>query len=69
MNHRWEYCSLCERNMVICGHCGNNCCNGGSGATGIGDCVDRCDSAYALQARGQSLKKGRGQRRNRRNKR
>ena len=44
-NHRWEYCSHCEGPMVICGHCGNNCCNGGSGET----CIDKCNEAYNLQ--------------------
>lgn len=31
--------------MVVCGHCGNNCCNGGSNE----GCPDGCESAYAMQ--------------------
>ena len=27
--HHWEYCDECEVWMVVCGTCGNNCCNGG----------------------------------------
>lgn len=29
--HTWEYCHLCNHNVVICGNCGNNTCNGGYG--------------------------------------
>lgn len=29
--HYWSYCDHCDREVVICGHCGNNTCNGGSG--------------------------------------
>lgn len=53
---------------VVCGHCGNNCCNGGSGD----GCADRCAAAYALQDSGVGVgdaskpKRGRGQRRSRR---
>lgn len=32
--------------MTLCGYCGNNCCNGGSGD----NCPDECASAYAFQA-------------------
>lgn len=45
--HRWEYCDLCEHEVVICGKCGNNSCNGGSG-TVDGEPCDECDSAYEL---------------------
>ncbi|NCQ51530.1 hypothetical protein GW796_06470 [archaeon] len=52
--HYWEYCDHCETNVVICGTCGNNCCNGGHGEV-IGaepnttiPCPD-CPSAYDLQ--------------------
>ena len=45
--NRWDFCTMCGP-MVICGHCGNNCCNGGSGT----DCPDRCASAYAMQEKG-----------------
>lgn len=31
--------------MVVCGHCGNNCCNGCSGE----GCPDKCEEAYRLQ--------------------
>lgn len=44
-NHKWHYCTHCEAPVVLCGTCGNNCCNGGSG------CSD-CDSAYELQSSG-----------------
>lgn len=47
-NHTWRYCTLCECEMVICGTCGNNCCNGGSGEVDGKPCPD-CDSAYAMQ--------------------
>lgn len=29
--HKWDYCDHCQRPTVICGKCGNNSCNGGSG--------------------------------------
>ena len=44
--HSWSFCSTCRCAMVLCGHCGNNCCNGGSSD----NCPDKCASAYALQA-------------------
>jgi hypothetical protein len=47
--HRWEYCANCKSDMVVCGKCGNNCCNGGSND----GCPDRCAEAYALQDSGQ----------------
>ncbi len=40
-SHRWSYCPHCMAVMVICGHCGNNTCNGGSGEK----CPDQCASA------------------------
>jgi len=46
--HSWSFCSTCRCAMVHCGHCGNNCCNAGSGD----NCPDKCESAYALQATG-----------------
>lgn len=48
MNHYWRYCSMCERDTVICGKCGNNCCSGGYGEIDGVEC-DACPSAYALQ--------------------
>lgn len=52
-NHYWEYCYQCEADVVICGTCGNNCCNGGYGEVievdpgTIMTCPD-CPSAYEL---------------------
>ena len=43
--HRWEYCTGCQRFMVVCANCGNNCCNGGSNE----GCKDNCADAYAKQ--------------------
>lgn len=50
--HRWEYCAFCEHEVVICGTCGNNSCNGGYGTVGDKDCPD-CPSAYELYAKGK----------------
>ena len=38
--------------MVVCGACGNNCCNGGRGTLPDGTDCKACDAAYALQALG-----------------
>lgn len=46
--HYWSYCDHCERHVVICGKCGNNCCNGGHGMVDGVEC-DACPSAYAKQ--------------------
>lgn len=51
--HRWEYCDLCEARVVVCGKCGNNCCNGGYGELTPGIKCDACPSAYAEQDRGE----------------
>ena len=49
--HRWDYCGLCDAPYVICGRCGNNCCNGGTGNVEDGtECG--CAEAYALQQAG-----------------
>ena len=55
--HHWEHCDHCEIEMVVCGTCGNNCCNAGYGeimgpepGTTI-PCPD-CPSAYALFKQG-----------------
>lgn len=46
--HRWEVCSMCGP-MVVCGNCGNNCCNGASGKTGSQSIDCDCDDAYDMQ--------------------
>jgi hypothetical protein len=45
--HYWDYCHLCEHDVVICGKCGNNTCNGGYGEVDGKEC-DACPSAYDL---------------------
>ena len=42
------FCSLCERDTVICPKCGNNCCNGGHGEVDGVEC-DLCPDAYEYQ--------------------
>ena len=49
--HKWVWCDLCEDDVVICGKCGNNTCNGGSGEVAGKDC-DECESAYELYFKG-----------------
>lgn len=51
--HRWDICEMCGR-MVVCGKCGNNCCNGGYGTLRDGAKCDACPSAYAMQDRGEN---------------
>ena len=46
-NHKWAYCDLCEHDVVLCGTCGNNTCNGGYGEVEGKECED-CPSAYEL---------------------
>lgn len=46
-DHYWDYCHLCEHDVVICGKCGNNTCNGGYGEINGEEC-DACPSAYEL---------------------
>ena len=53
MNHFWEYCTMCEHDVVICGKCGNNTCNGGYGSI-AGVICDACPSAYNLYFKGKS---------------
>lgn len=48
-NHYWKYCGHCERDVVICGVCGNNSCNGGYGEVDGELCV-ACPSAYEIQS-------------------
>ncbi len=50
-DHYWSYCTLCEHDVVICGTCGNNTCNGGSGTVDGKECPS-CDSAYELYIKG-----------------
>jgi len=47
--HYWAYCNHCECPMVICGNCGNNCCNGGTGQYADGTSCDICLDAYTFQ--------------------
>lgn len=56
MRHYWDYCSLCEHDVVICGKCGNNTCNGGYGQADGKEC-DACESAYELYLGTMSSKK------------
>ena len=45
--HYWSYCEHCDHDVVICGKCGNNTCNGGYGEVDAKEC-DTCPSAYEL---------------------
>ena len=47
INHTWEYCDFCQHDVVICGACGNNTCNGGSGTVDGKPC-EHCDDAYKM---------------------
>lgn len=47
VTHTWEFCELCNHDVVVCGKCGNNTCNGGYG-TVDGVTCDQCPSAYNL---------------------
>ena len=55
--HYWDFCELCSEDrgdlVVICGKCGNNCCNAGYGTLPNGDQCDACPSAYEMQKHGQ----------------
>ena len=44
MKHTVEWCKVCDCYAVVCGDCGNKCCNGGT----VGDCG--CADAYAIQS-------------------
>ncbi len=46
--HTLSYCPGCRTEMVRCGTCNNNCCNGGSGQIDGNVCPD-CDDAYDAQ--------------------
>lgn len=52
--HYWSYCEQCQVEMVKCGTCGNNCCNGGFGQINGKECQD-CVIAYAKQDNERSL--------------
>lgn len=59
MKHKWEICDMCGP-MVVCGKCGNNCCNGGYGEIfgpepGVMVTCDMCPSAYDLQNAGEPI--------------
>ena len=43
--HKLSYCGACQTLMVLCGACGNNSCNGGSGEVHGEPCQD-CSNAY-----------------------
>ena len=51
--HTLSYCCLCRTEMVVCGTCDNNCCNGTYGRrpeNGLEEyCVD-CPEAYVHQS-------------------
>lgn len=42
---------MCEHDVVICGKCGNNTCNGGYGTVEGKECTE-CESAYELYMKG-----------------
>jgi hypothetical protein len=44
--HSRHFCGQCNRWTVLCGHCGNNSCNGGYGMDG--ECP-HCPEAYEVQ--------------------
>lgn len=43
--HYWSHCPTCKEQVIFCGTCGNNCCNGGYGEIDGKECPD-CQSAY-----------------------
>jgi len=47
--HHISFCDLCQTDIIICGKCGNNCCNGGYGTLPDGSTCNLCPSAYAKQ--------------------
>jgi hypothetical protein len=51
VQRRVSWCELCQVNGIICGKCGNNCCNGGYGTLRDGSPCDVCPSAYTEQDR------------------
>ncbi len=51
MIHYKKYCNLCFEDIVVCGNCGNNTCNGGQGFVNGSPCPD-CNSAYDIYLAG-----------------
>lgn len=45
MENKIIYCDMCERDVVVCGKCGMNCCSGGYGVVD-GITCDNCANAY-----------------------
>lgn len=46
--YKWAWCNQCDCATIICPHCGNNCCNGGSGRLD-GEKCPYCIDAYDYQ--------------------
>jgi hypothetical protein len=53
--HKFWFCKTCKRPTIICGYCGNNCCNGGCGGYKLVEksikyipCIDNCKEAYEI---------------------
>lgn len=57
--HQWFDCEMCGAS-VLCGLCGNNCCNGGYGTLPDGTTCHACPSAYAVQDGGPPTRDGPG---------
>lgn len=51
--HSLQECPLCGQH-IRCGHCGNNCCNGGTGTLPDGS---ECGCADAYKVQGEFFKK------------
>ena len=45
--HYSAYCEQCETEVIICGQCGNNTCNGGVGEVN-GEKCSACEEAYSI---------------------
>jgi hypothetical protein len=46
--HRWIICSQCGP-TIVCGFCGNNCCNAGYGDLPDGTVCTNCPDAYLIE--------------------
>lgn len=55
IEHHWSLCLMCGP-MVVCGACGNNCCNGGYGKSTDGTDCTYCPSAYEMQKYDNGIK-------------